>query len=122
MVVASQVCIAIRAIPTHEDGFYSGKSRHPEFRRELQWPGYVRLAFDDTRAAQRFQAPNMRINNLVGIMSGIRLRPKMRWPNPEALREQIGRDVAKAQRYFTLCRAMASQPRSSAPQRASLVQ
>jgi riboflavin kinase/FMN adenylyltransferase len=50
-----------------------------------------------------------------------RLRPEMRWPNPEALREQIGRDVAKAKRYFTLCRAMASQPRSSAPQRASLV-
>jgi riboflavin kinase / FMN adenylyltransferase len=51
-----------------------------------------------------------------------RLRPEMRWPNPEALREQIGRDVAKAKRYFTLCRAVASQPRSSAPQRASLVQ
>jgi len=50
-----------------------------------------------------------------------RLRPEIRWPNPEALREQIGRDVAKARRYFTLCRAMASQPRSSAPQRASLV-
>ena len=51
-----------------------------------------------------------------------RLRPEMRWPNPEALREQIGRDVAKAKRYFTLCRMVASQPRSSAPQRASLVQ
>jgi riboflavin kinase/FMN adenylyltransferase len=51
-----------------------------------------------------------------------RLRPEMRWPNPEALREQIGRDVAKAKRYFTLCRRMASQPRSSARQRASLVQ
>jgi riboflavin kinase/FMN adenylyltransferase len=51
-----------------------------------------------------------------------RLRPEMRWPNPEALREQIGRDVAKARRYFSLCRAVASQRRSSAPQRASLVQ
>jgi riboflavin kinase/FMN adenylyltransferase len=51
-----------------------------------------------------------------------RLRPEMRWPNPEALREQIGRDVAKARRYFTLCRMVASQPRSSAPRRASLVQ
>ncbi len=51
-----------------------------------------------------------------------RLRPEMRWPNPEALREQIGRDVAKAQRYFTLCRAVASKRRSSAPQRASLAQ
>jgi riboflavin kinase/FMN adenylyltransferase len=51
-----------------------------------------------------------------------RLRPEMRWPNPEALREQIGRDVAKAKRYFTLCRAVASPRRSSAPPRASLVQ
>jgi riboflavin kinase/FMN adenylyltransferase len=51
-----------------------------------------------------------------------RLRPEKRWPNPEALREQIGRDVAKAQRYFTLCRMVASQPRSFAPQRGSLVQ
>jgi riboflavin kinase/FMN adenylyltransferase len=51
-----------------------------------------------------------------------RLRPEMRWPNPEALREQISRDVAKAKRYFTLCRAVASQPRSSAPQRVSLAQ
>jgi riboflavin kinase/FMN adenylyltransferase len=51
-----------------------------------------------------------------------RLRPEMRWPNPEALREQIGRDIATARRYFSLCRAVASQRRSSAPQRASLAQ
>jgi riboflavin kinase/FMN adenylyltransferase len=50
-----------------------------------------------------------------------RLRPEIRWPNPEALREQIGRDVAAARRYFSLCRVVASQRRSSAPQRASLV-
>jgi riboflavin kinase/FMN adenylyltransferase len=49
-----------------------------------------------------------------------RLRPEMRWPNPEALREQIGRDVAKAKRYFSLCRAVASKPRSDRPQPASL--
>jgi riboflavin kinase/FMN adenylyltransferase len=49
-----------------------------------------------------------------------RLRPEMRWPNPEALREQIGRDVATAKRYFSLCRAVASQPRSGRPQTASL--
>ena len=49
-----------------------------------------------------------------------RLRPEMRWPNPEALREQIGRDVAKANRYFSLCRAVASKPRSARPQPASL--
>jgi riboflavin kinase/FMN adenylyltransferase len=50
-----------------------------------------------------------------------RLRPEIRWPNPEALREQIGRDVTKAKRYFTLCRAVASQPRSAHPQPTSLV-
>jgi riboflavin kinase/FMN adenylyltransferase len=50
-----------------------------------------------------------------------RLRPERRWPNPEALREQIGRDVATARRYFSLCRTLASQRRSSVPQRASLV-
>lgn len=31
-----------------------------------------------------------------------RLRAEMRWPNPEALRAQIGLDVRRAQRYFTL--------------------
>ena len=31
-----------------------------------------------------------------------RLREERKWPNPEALREQIGRDVAKARRYFHL--------------------
>jgi len=50
-----------------------------------------------------------------------RLRPEMRWPSPEALREQIGRDVAKAKRYFNLCRVVASQLRSSRPQPASPV-
>jgi len=35
-----------------------------------------------------------------------RLRPEIRWPNPEALREQIGRDVHRAQRYFALCQTM----------------
>jgi riboflavin kinase/FMN adenylyltransferase len=50
-----------------------------------------------------------------------RLRPEKRWPNPEALREQIGRDVATARRYFSLCRTLASQRRSSVPRRASLV-
>jgi riboflavin kinase/FMN adenylyltransferase len=40
-----------------------------------------------------------------------RLRDEIRWPSPEALREQIGRDVRRAQRYFSLCRLLASQPR-----------
>ena len=30
------------------------------------------------------------------------LRPEIRWPNPEALRAQIGKDVAKANRLFAL--------------------
>jgi riboflavin kinase / FMN adenylyltransferase len=34
-----------------------------------------------------------------------RLRPEIKWPNPEALRTQIGLDVARAQRYFALCKA-----------------
>ncbi len=39
-----------------------------------------------------------------------RLRPEMRWPSPEALREQIGRDVQRARRYFSLCRALTAKP------------
>jgi riboflavin kinase/FMN adenylyltransferase len=49
-----------------------------------------------------------------------RLRAEMRFPTPEALREQIGRDVLRARRYFTLCRAEALKPRSSVAQRISL--
>ncbi|HSY67364.1 MAG TPA: riboflavin biosynthesis protein RibF [Edaphobacter sp.] len=49
-----------------------------------------------------------------------RLRPEVRWPNPEALREQIGRDVATAKRYFSLCRAVASQRHYARPQQPSL--
>lgn len=45
-----------------------------------------------------------------------RLRAEMRFPSPEVLREQIGHDIAKAKRYFTLCRAVAATPRSSGPQ------
>jgi riboflavin kinase/FMN adenylyltransferase len=32
----------------------------------------------------------------------LRLREEIRWPSPEALRAQIGKDVARAQRYFRL--------------------
>ena len=35
-----------------------------------------------------------------------RLRAEVRFPSPEALREQIGRDVRRAQRYFTLAKAL----------------
>jgi len=35
-----------------------------------------------------------------------RLRGELRFDSPEALRAQIGRDVAKAQRYFALCDAI----------------
>ncbi len=37
-----------------------------------------------------------------------RLRAEMRWESPEALREQIGRDVRAAERVFSLCRAVRS--------------
>lgn len=47
-----------------------------------------------------------------------RLRAEMRFPNPEALREQIGKDVVKARRYFTLCHSV-SRPRSSGAQPAA---
>jgi riboflavin kinase/FMN adenylyltransferase len=39
-----------------------------------------------------------------------RLRDEIRWPSAEALREQIGRDVRRAKRYFNLCRLLASSP------------
>ena len=32
----------------------------------------------------------------------LRLRPEMEWPSPEALKAQIFKDIAKAQRYFRL--------------------
>lgn len=41
----------------------------------------------------------------------LRLRPEIRWSSPEALREQIGRDVAKARRYFSLCNLISSEAR-----------
>jgi riboflavin kinase/FMN adenylyltransferase len=34
----------------------------------------------------------------------LRLRGERKWPSPEALKAQIGRDVAKAKRYFRLAR------------------
>ncbi|HEY0162346.1 MAG TPA: riboflavin biosynthesis protein RibF [Edaphobacter sp.] len=39
-----------------------------------------------------------------------RLRDEIRWPSPEALREQIGKDVRYAQRYFSLRNLLASPP------------
>lgn len=54
-----------------------------------------------------------------------RLRAERRWPNPEALKEQIGRDVARARRYFDLCRVMAARsgdvPRNGVALRAKLL-
>lgn len=35
------------------------------------------------------------------------LRPEIKWPNAEALKEQIGKDVKRAQRFFTLLRMTA---------------
>lgn len=31
------------------------------------------------------------------------LRPEVKWPNPDALKQQIGKDVARAKRFFRLC-------------------
>ena len=39
-----------------------------------------------------------------------RVRDEIKFPSVEALREQIGRDVKKAQRYFRLLRARGSKP------------
>jgi riboflavin kinase/FMN adenylyltransferase len=39
-----------------------------------------------------------------------RLRPEMRWPDHEALKAQIQKDVAQAQRYFRLLRMLEKQP------------
>ncbi len=43
------------------------------------------------------------------------LREEVRWPDADSLRQQIGRDVRRAQRYFKLCREVASR-RPAAPQ------
>jgi riboflavin kinase/FMN adenylyltransferase len=32
------------------------------------------------------------------------LRPEIKWPNPEALKAQIGKDVKRTQRFWTLTR------------------
>lgn len=49
-----------------------------------------------------------------------RLRDERRFPSPEALREQIFRDVGTAKRYFNLCRVVASKRRSGHHPQASL--
>lgn len=43
-----------------------------------------------------------------------RLRAEIKFPSVEALREQIGRDVKKAKRYFQLQAALAKQPSKTA--------
>jgi riboflavin kinase/FMN adenylyltransferase len=47
----------------------------------------------------------------------LRLRPEIRWPSTEALREQIGKDVGRAQDYFRLCRAL-TRPKETGAERA----
>jgi riboflavin kinase/FMN adenylyltransferase len=42
-----------------------------------------------------------------------RLREERRWPTPEALREQIGKDVRKAQRFFALRNLFATEEADS---------
>ena len=41
------------------------------------------------------------------------LRPEQQWPSPEALKSQIGRDVARAQRLFSLLRHSQGAPHPS---------
>jgi riboflavin kinase/FMN adenylyltransferase len=36
------------------------------------------------------------------------LRPEIKWPNAETLKEQIGKDVKKAKRFFALNSSLAS--------------
>ncbi len=50
-----------------------------------------------------------------------RLRAEMRWPNPEALKDQIGRDVRAANRFFRLCRALAAKTSSAHPNERLLI-
>jgi riboflavin kinase / FMN adenylyltransferase len=35
-----------------------------------------------------------------------RLRAEIAWPSPQALKEQIGKDVARARHYFSLYQAL----------------
>ena len=42
-----------------------------------------------------------------------RLREERKWPSPEALKAQIGKDVARAERWFKLRRLLAADPSSS---------
>ena len=44
-----------------------------------------------------------------------RLRGELRWPSPEALREQIGKDVRQAGRLFSLWQALAAPPERAQP-------
>src|SRR6185312_10200990 len=44
-----------------------------------------------------------------------RLRGEQQWPTPDALKEQIGRDVRRAQRLFSLYRRLTPQPRAPLP-------
>jgi riboflavin kinase / FMN adenylyltransferase len=43
-----------------------------------------------------------------------RLREERRWPSPEALKEQIMRDVAQARRYLHLMRLLGTRTPESA--------
>jgi riboflavin kinase / FMN adenylyltransferase len=50
-----------------------------------------------------------------------RLRGEKKWPTPEALKAQIGIDVGRAQRFFSLCRAAAKR-REGLPEPARVLQ
>jgi riboflavin kinase/FMN adenylyltransferase len=44
-----------------------------------------------------------------------RLREEKKWPSPEALKQQIGKDVASAERWFQLRRVLATGPGAPPP-------
>jgi riboflavin kinase/FMN adenylyltransferase len=51
-----------------------------------------------------FEAVEMDEQTPIQLEFLLRLRGEREWPSPEALKAQIGRDVAKAKRYFRLVR------------------
>lgn len=46
-----------------------------------------------------------------------RIRPEIEWPSPQALKEQIGRDVARARHYFGFCHALSGRSSDSSKAR-----
>jgi riboflavin kinase/FMN adenylyltransferase len=60
-----------------------------------------------------FRPVNLTENTPLELTFLRRLRAEMRFPSPEALKEQILRDVARAQRYFRLAQSLSALPNPS---------